>query len=628
MPQAFQHGAIARFGDFDVDFSEASVRRNGTPISIQEKPLQLLLILLESHGQLITRETLCSRLWPDDDFGAFDDGLNTAVRKLRIALCDSADGPTFIETVPKRGYRFIASVDFVPAMEMPTVDLPLNQKPSIFAYPWSKPVLVTLGAILLIAAGAVSALIIVAGHRNAQRHGEFSAVVVLPLEQLSGDSSQEYFADGMTDALITDLAKITSLRVISRSTAMHFKGTNLTARQIANQLGVDALVEGSITRSGDHVRITAQLIDVREDRHVWAESYSGEMSNILTLQDTVAMSIAREVSAKLAPGTNGRTTRNVQIDAYDAYLKGWYFWNKYTPEDFRRALVYFQKSIDADPQFAPAYVGLSDTYSMFSAYAVMPANESMPKAKAAAERALALDDTSGEAHIALANAQFTYDWDWEGAEQEFQRGIKLNPNYALGYHWHANLLQVLGHQAEGIAEQKRAAALDPLSLIVNTNLCRAYLFAKQLNEAIDQCRKSLELDPAFWFASRWLSQALYQKGAFREYAEEKERILRATGDPKKADLIEGIFASSGIDGLRRWEARQRLETAAHAYVPPPVLATDYIVLGDRENALRYLEKGYQDRSFGLLLIGLTDSYAPLRSEPRYLNIRRKMKLPE
>jgi TolB-like protein/DNA-binding winged helix-turn-helix (wHTH) protein len=368
--QTTDTGAIARFGEFEVDLRQASVRRNGTPVAIQEKPLQLLLALLDQPGQLVSRDELCSRLWPGDSFGAFEDGLNTAVRKLRLALGDSVEVSQFIETVPKRGYRFIAPIKFVSTVDLPAVDLPATNNPAFATRKRHRTIAIAL-SIGLTVATAVFLMIYVSRHRR--NAAEFSSIVVLPLDQLSGDPSQEYFADGMTDALITDLAQITSLRVISRSSAMHFKGTHLTAPQIADQLGVDAVVEGSVTRSGDQVRITAQLIDARQDRHLWAESYNGKMSDILTLQNIVAKSIAREVNAKLAPAQQDKAPRSIQPAAYDAYLKGWHFWNRYTLEDWQKAIHYFQESIDADPQFAPAYVGLSDSYSMLNAGGLMPA---------------------------------------------------------------------------------------------------------------------------------------------------------------------------------------------------------------------------------------------------------------
>jgi TolB-like protein/DNA-binding winged helix-turn-helix (wHTH) protein/Tfp pilus assembly protein PilF len=624
LAQTTDSGAIARFGEFEVDLRQASVRLSGTPVAIQEKPLQLLLALLEKPGQLVSRDELCSRLWPGDSFGAFEDGLNTAVRKLRLALGDSVEASQFIETVPKRGYRFIAPIKFVSEADSPAVDLPATGNSASATRKRHRTIAIALSTGLVVAT-AVFLMTYASRHRRSD--AEFTSIAVLPLDQLSGDPSQEYFADGMTDALITDLAQITSLRVISRSSAMHFKGTHLTVRQIADQLGVDAVVEGSVTRSGDHVRITAQLIDARQDRHLWAESYNGEMSDILTLQNTVAQSIAREVNAKLAPARKDKPSRPIRPAAYEAYLKGWHFWNKYTGEDWQKAIHYFQESIDADPQFAPAYVGLSDSYSMLNAYSLMPATEAMPKAKAAAEKALELDNALGEAHIALANAQFAYDWDWNGAEREFQKGLQLSPNYALGYHWHSFLLQVLGHQKEGIAEQERAASLDPLSLIVNTNLCRAYLFAKQLDTAIRQCRKTLELDPNFWVASRWLTEALYQKGAYREYLEESERALRASGDSELAVEYHRAFSAGGIEGLMRWKAQQYLKDAQTEFRPDTKQAAAYIALGDKENALRYLERGYEHHEFAMLFLALWEDYAPLRSDPRYISIRRKMNLP-
>jgi len=640
MPPDTQPAERIAFGSFELEITSSELFKKGRRVRLSGQSADLLTILVSRSGKLVSREELRLALWPEDTFVDFDHGLNNCIRRIRDVLGDSAESPRYIETLPKKGYRFIAETHAVLPLQSVVAppdagntvavtvtataaqlqEYPLQMQSGRWKRlgPWVVSIFLILATVSLFLFGSK-----ILKHRSA---AEFSSIAVLPLEQLSGDPNQDYFADGMTDALITDLAQITSLRVISRTSAMHFKGTHLTVPEIAQQLGVDAVVEGSVTRSGNHVRITAQLVDARQDRHLWAGSYAGEMSDILNLQDTVATSIAREVNTKLTSTHEERPRRPVQPAAYEAYLKGWHFWNRFTWEDWRKAIQYFQESINVDPNYAPAYVGLSESYAMLG-FHNSPMIEVMPKAKEAAQKALMLDDSLGEAHIALANVLFGYEWDWAGAEREFQRGFQLSPNYALGYHWHSIYLQILGHQAEGIAEQKKAVALDPLSLTINTNLCQAYLFAKQLDAAIQQCRKTLELDPHFGMANRWLTQALYEKGAYQEYVEALESGVRRAGIPEWADEMNKVFSAGGIERFQRYMAEDDLENMKENPLPAWRHAKDYVQLGDKENALRWLEKSYEDRDFGLLLIGINDEFAPLRSEPRYINIRRKMNLP-
>jgi tetratricopeptide (TPR) repeat protein len=381
------------------------------------------------------------------------------------------------------------------------------------------------------------------------------------------------------------------------------------------------------------VRITAQLIRAADDRHLWADSYETEMTDVLLLQSKMAADIAREVNAKLAPAQQAGLAkpRPIQPAAYESYLRGRFFWNTFTAKGIENAIKYFQQSIGLDPNYAPAYVGLADSYVMLNLIGFKPAKEVMPKAKEAVGKALALDDTLGEAHITLANIKFVYDWDWAGSDQEFRRGFALAPNCAVGHLWHSNYLTLLGHRGEGLEELRKAAELEPLSLIVSANLCRAYFWANRLDEAIVQCNKTIELDPRFWPPSEWLQMTYERKGMDRECADEKERLLRANGDQETAAKIRRIFVTSGLAGLKRWDALDTLDSEENGeFVSPMSLAEAYDDLGHREKAMQLVEKAYDDRDFGLLFTEL-DSHEPdrasMRSDPRYISILRKMNLP-
>src|ERR1700689_1174712 len=530
--ESLQPNSVVRFGTFEVSLQSGEVRKSGLKIRVQQQPLKLLEILLERPGEVITREELRSRVWPNESFGDFDQALNISIGKLRSALGDSAENPRYIETLPKRGYRFIAEVSVVEAdtrtkrTEPPSGELsvaePAHQLPGagLTAAPkrqlWpARGVIAALALVLILGTLAVW----LSRSRQPAPTG-IRSLVVLPLDNLSGEASEDYFADGMTDELITDLAQISALRVISRTSAMVYKGARKPLPQIARELNVDAVVEGTVLRSGDQVRITAQLIQAADDKHLWAESYEGNVRDTLALQNKVAAAIADQIRIKLNPQEQAalKNARVVNPEAYESYLKGRYFWNKRTANGLKAGLAYFNQAIEEDPNYAQAYSGLADTYALLGdwQYAVMPPKEAFPKAKAAATKALELDSTLGEAHNSLAFVLDGFDWDLDAGGKEFQRAIELNPGYATAHHWYAWHLSLLGRYDEAIAEMRKAASLDPLSLIINADLAEFLLLSHSYDESVEQGRKIIEMDSTFAIGHKQLGDAYLLKQMDKE----------------------------------------------------------------------------------------------------------------
>lgn len=438
MHQALTTGKMVRFSGFEVDLRRRDVRLNGAPVPIQDKPLELLLALLERPGELISREELRNRLWPTDTFGVFEDGLNTAVRKLRIALNDSTETPRFIETVPKRGYRFVGQIE---------VDAPkegIASTPGSPAKVWYRRRGLVLWSVLAIGfAGAVFGALrmrqISAANRNLR------SLAVLPFENLSGDPKQEYFADAMTDEMTSDLAKIGALRVISRTSSMHFKGTTQTVPQIAQALNVDAVIEGSVLRTGDRVRITVQLINAHTDAHMWSDSYERRMQDVLAMQNEVAHSIAEQVRVVISPAEEGHLRPEwVNPAAYDDYLMAVYFSQKRTPPAIEKAIEHFRSAIQTDPKFARAYAGLAETYFEREIWAGTRIGESEAAIRAAAQKALELDSNLAEGHALMGRIHYEYDWDWDRTDEEYQRSIALNASIPETHSFYAFFLQSIG----------------------------------------------------------------------------------------------------------------------------------------------------------------------------------------
>ncbi len=469
-----------RFGAFEADLRTGGLTKRGFRQNLQEQPFKVLATLLERPGELVTREELRDRIWTHTVVD-FDHGINKAIAKIREALGDSATHPRFVETVARRGYRFLADVT------------PLDPT-------------------------------------HTQPAAKIRSIAVLPLEDLSGDSVQDYFADGMTDELIMNLGQISALRVISRTSVMGYKSVRKPLPEIARELGVEAIVEGSVLRSGASIRIAAQLIEAPTDRRIWAKSFEEDFRDMIGLQNKVARNIAEQVHATLSRREEAHLQSGKRIDptAYEAYLKGRFFWNKRSEEGLRKAIAYFNEAIEADPTYAQPYAGLADSYALSGdwQHGLLPPKEALPKARAAADRALALDDSLGEAHASLAFALDLYFWDWRAAETEHQRAIALNPSYATAHQWYAWHLIVMGQNREALAELHKAASLDPLSLIIGADLADALCIARLEEESIQQSSSILEMDPNFALGHYQLGQALAQRRMHDQAIAEYQAAIR------------------------------------------------------------------------------------------------------
>jgi TolB-like protein/DNA-binding winged helix-turn-helix (wHTH) protein/Tfp pilus assembly protein PilF len=640
---------LIRFGVFELDMRSGELQKQGRKIRLEGQPVQILIRLLENPGELVTREELHRKLWPADTFVNFEHGLNAAIKRLRQALNDSADTPRFVETLPRRGYRFIAPIQAVAASgdvsaanvaaavtEVPaTRDLPelkdhdqvdLSKKAVVFVHQRWPRAWKTAGVALLVVLGIFTVWILRPGSHPPPI---IRSLAVLPLENLSGDASQEYFSDGMTDELITELGQISGLRVISRTSIMTYKGAHKSLPQIAQELNVDAVVEGTVLRSGDQVRITAQLIEAAADKHLWAQSYEGKLHDMLALQKKVAQSIAEEIRIKLTPHEQAvlKNAKRVNPEAYEAYLKGRYSWNKRTADGLKKAAVYFNQAIEKDPNYARAYAGLADSYGLLGnwEYGVLAPKEAYPRAKAAATKALELDSTLGEAHISLAFCLDGFDWDWESAGREFRRGIELNPGYATGHHWYAWHLAALGRNDEAVAEMKKAESLDPLSLIISADLAEELLIAHRYDEAIRQSRTTMDLDPQFAVAHYELGQAFVQKHLYKEAITELQKAIALSGG--STTCTSNLAYAYAVSGMKN-EAVEILNDlknrSNYALSNAPEIALVYVGLGEKDQAMAWLEKAYADRfNPGVLL---RPAFDPLRSDPRFQDLLRRIGL--
>jgi TolB-like protein/DNA-binding winged helix-turn-helix (wHTH) protein/Flp pilus assembly protein TadD len=642
LPEDHQLPGRLRFGVFELDIPAGQLRKHGLRVRLQEQPFLVLAMLLEKHGEVVTREELQNKLWPADTFVDFDHGLNKAISKIREALGDSAASPRFVETIARRGYRFLAEVKVAdvasgrggenaiqpsPGVEAldsrdPAAEMPVPKR-ILASPPWKLSIMMML--FLLIA--AVSAWML-----NSWNHRPpiIRSLAVLPLESLSSDASQDYFADGMTDELISDLGQISALRVISRTSVMAYKHVHKPLPEIARELNVDAVVEGTVLRSGDQVRITVQLIEAPADKHLWSQSYEGELRGALALQNKVAAAIAEQIQINLNPQEQAalKNGKVVNPEAYVSYLKGRYFWNKRTAEGLKVALAYFNQAIEEDPKYAQAYSGLADTYALLAdwEYGVMTPKEALPKAKAAAIKALELDNTLGEAHNSLAFCLDVFDWDWDSAGKEFRRAIELNPGYATAHQWYASHLLLLGRNQESIAELRKAENLDPLSLIISSDLADFLVIAHSYDESIRESRKTIEMDPSFALAHNQLGQAYLQKSMNDEAVAELQKAVHLSGDsPTCMANLARAYVASG----KKSEAVRLLDDLKKRSDPGDSHASEialiYIALGDTDQALNWLGKGYEERLNPSVL--LRPGFDPIRLDPRFKNLLRRIGLP-
>lgn len=568
---------ILHFGPFELEPGTCELRNAGLVVRLQPQPCRVLAMLVTRAGRLVSREEIQKEIWGGQTFVDFEQGLNFCIRHIRSALGDTAGTPRYIETLPRRGYRFIAPVDG-------SVALRPEQ--------W----------------------------RNIETTINKVRLAVLPFENLSSDPKHDYFADGMTDALITELAQISGLRVISRTSVMRFKGTRKPLPEIAHELNVEAAVEGSVLPAGDRVRVTAQLIEVSSDRYVWAESYERDLQEILALQRKLARAIARGIRVRLTPQEHARlaNARILSPEVYQAYLKGRYHWNRRTEEALKKAVSCFEHAIALDASYAPAYAGLADSYGLLAYYSHLSPDEAFPRAKAAIQHALEIDDGAAEAHTSLGYITQMYEWNWSEAEREFKRAVELNPSYATGHHWHATYRMMVGQFDEAIEEIRRAQELDPLSLIINTTVGSILYCARQYDRTIEQCRKTIELDDNFPAPHCYLGRAYLQQSRHDEAIAEFQKALQLSG--RSPRFIEELAYAHGVAGNHQKASELLNELNAlseRRYVSPYYLSLVHLGMSDTGKAFDYLGQAIKGRSAELVWMKVDPRLDPLRKDARF-----------
>jgi TolB-like protein/DNA-binding winged helix-turn-helix (wHTH) protein/Tfp pilus assembly protein PilF len=608
-------GQVLKFENLELDLGSYQLRRDGSALKLEKIPMELLILLISKRGQLVSRDEIIDRLWGKDVFVDSEHGVNTAIRKIRNVLIDDPDRPRYIETVVGKGYRFIAAVS-VPLEEQL---LPPPAPAPAFAF----------RKLLIIGACALVAL--VAGYGIVRRiwpTGGRTMLAVLPFQNLSGDAEQDYFSDGMTEEMITQLGSLDPQRlgVIARTSAMSYKHSTKGVDLIGRELGVSYILEGSARREGGRVRITAQLIQVRDQSHVWAAEYDRELQSVLGIQTEVASAIGDEVRLKLTPAqrANRANLRVVNPEAYEAYLKGRYFMEKWTEEGTRVGREYFQQALQKDPNYALAYAGLADSYVW--GRAGLPPGEGVERAKEAATKGLQLDDTLGEPHAALAQIKFTHDWDWAGAQAEFTRAIELNPNDTNALHMYSHYLLSMGRIDESYAISTRALQHDPVSPTMQLHLGFHYLTARQYDLAIAQYQKILQTDPSYPDAHNQLAVAYRKKGmpdqSVVEYLQE-QTLLGATPDQLAA--LKEAYARSGMRGFFL-TVLEFTEPSEQSSISPYQIASYYSILDKKDESFEWLKKAYETHDGGLVAIKTDSDFDNLHSDPRFAELLRRMNL--
>ena len=632
-----------KFGAYELHLRDAELRKGGSLLRLKPQPFRVLATLAQNAGSVVTREELREQIWGAETFVDFERGLNSCITQIRSVLNDDADSPRYIETLPRRGYRFIAQVEHVngvPAPLLSEAGAAADAGLSIGSNP-ARPSKQNL----FLAGGAAVAVILLAIFlvprwkerpiAPPQPAGR-TMLAVLPFQNLSGDPSQEFFGDGMTEEMIAVLGGLQPERlgVIARTSAMRYKATNKRAGEIAQELGVAFLVEGSVRREGDRARVTAQLIRASDESHIWAQSYERPMGNVIEVQREVAQQIARALAIELAPESAAVLAEKSAVDpaVYDAYLQGRFYWNQMTGPGFESAVKHFEQAIAADPKYAIAYSGLADAYNMQPWWGMAMPRVAMEKARAAAEKALALAPDLAEAHNSLGFVQLYYDWDLPGAERSFRRAIELKPGYALAHYWYAGMLSAAGRHEEAIASIQRAQKLDPYSPMVNADAGWYYFFARRYDEAIETCRRTIPMMPKFGWTYQCIFEAQLQKKDWAGAVETNRRRMEMNGAPK--ELIQSTLADDPRETLRRMRdvflanVNRRPPQGARA----PVYNTHFVPalifagMGDKEKAFQELQRAFEQRDSSIVQLKVDPRFDGLRGDPRFAELVRKARL--
>ncbi len=609
---------LYEFGPFRIDTAERLLFRGQDKISLPPKAVDTLLALLSKPGGVLEKEELMKMIWGDSFVE--DGGLARNVSLLRKVFGEAADDAQYIETIPTRGYRFVAPLKQADQPSVLTAVTPAVAAPparSKFHKAWLIPAMILLAAV----AFGLSRLV------RTQTPGvpRVNSLVVLPMSNPSNDPKEEYFSEGMTEELINSLAKIEALRVISRTSAMTYKGANKSLPQIARELNVDAVVEGSVLQSGGRVRITVQLFEAKTERQLWAQSYEQDLRDVLALQNGVASAIAREIQVTLTPGEKQRlaNSRTVDPEAYLAYWLGRYYWNRRTPEGFQKGIENFQRAIAKDPGYAPAHAGLADAYALLGSIGAeeRPPREVMPKARAAAVEAVRLDETLAEGHASLGYTHLSYDWDLDAAEREFKRAIELNPGYATAHHWYAHYFLARAQPEQALAEMKKAQVLDPLSVIIKMGVGWCLYHGRRYDEAIAQYRTTLEMNPNFSLAHCALGMAYEGK---KSYSDAIAAFSKAASLPgSHAFALAGLARAFALSG-KTLEARRVLDqlekSATKQYVPAVYLAAVYSAIGDKDRSILAARQAYDERSDYMVYLKTEPWADGLRPDARFQSL--------
>jgi TolB-like protein/DNA-binding winged helix-turn-helix (wHTH) protein/Tfp pilus assembly protein PilF len=622
MSDSGQASRVLRFGNFEMDLRAGELYQQGRKVKLQEQPFRVLAMLLERPGELVTRQELQGRLWPADTFVDWDHGLNVAIKKVRDALGDSADSPRFVQTVARRGYRFIAPVEDEGRPELPLRARPRGHRAWVVL-------------LLFIVAGLAAGVAAWRQYQhNVRPNVDRIMLVVLPFENYTGDPEQEYFSDGLTEEMITELGRLhpERLGVIARTSSMHYKNTEKRMDRIGQELGVDYILEGSVRRDSERVRISAQLIQVSDQTHLWAESYELHKGEFLAVQKEVAGAIAEEIEIQLTPEQKGRLADLVTVneEAHEYYLKGLYFWQQLNVDAVTKSAEYFRKAIAQDPSYALPYAGLSAAYSFMGYLDMLSVHEAYKEAKIAAVKAVELDETASMAHTQLGYIAMFYEYEWARAKRAFQRAIELNPSDPAPRIGEAYLHLALGRSELAVAAIQSARKLDPLSVITNTNVGCILYCAREYDRAEEQLQKTIAWDSNFAVTHWCLSQVYVAKGMYREALTEEliAGTLAFGTKPEFAEAVEKAYEESGWRGAWQKKLEYWLKVKSDGgYVPTTEMMWIYLHLDDKENALAWLEQAVQERHHRLPSLVVDPSLDPLRNDPRFQDILKRMNLP-
>ena len=616
MPVSVPSPARISFANFELDLTTGELHSNGRKVSLPPKSFEVLRALSEHPGEVVTRDDLRTKLWSTNTYVEFDDGLNHAIQKLRQVLGDSAENPQFIETLPRHGYRLISPVNAGHGTKGVRVSSHVRR--------------FMISAAIL---AAVAAAVIFQNAENWRSRllgsgGEppIRSIAVLPLSNLSGDPQQDYFADGMTDALITDLAKLRDVKVISRTSVMQFKDVKKPLPEVARALGVNGILEGSVQRSGARVRITVQLIRSPDDTHLWAESYERDAHDVLTLQGEIAQAVAREIKVALTPEESKHFSRArpIKPEAYELFLKGQYHYYKWNPEDFKKAVDYFHQAINADPKWAPPYAALANTYGWLWIAGAIPPQEALPQFSAALKTALEIDPTLPEVHYTQAAAAFYYRWDWDEADREFRQALTLDPSLVEARFEYAWYLASIGRMPEAISEAQRAVERDPLSVSANLALGSIYAIGRQYEKAITQLERTATINPSDGRAYEFLTGIYERKGMFEDAIREYEKAMKSSGArPEELAGLERAYRESGATGYWNWKLSE-----AKRRQTPYEIAIMYAQLADARQAVIWLEKAYEGHDWQMVQLKSFPEWDPVRADSRFQDLLHRMNFPQ